>query len=407
MAILYKTFNSARIVFFALLLAFSALAGAGIARADDPVYTVEDVTVDVTSDSAAKAREEAFAQAQQQAFGELAARMIDETARDAYATTDPAAISPMIQDFEVTQEKLSRVRYVGTYTFRFDPGSVKSYFSAKGASYSDARSAPTLVLPFLRAGNKTVLWDENNVWMQAWGRAGELKGRVPLMIPIGDVMDVSDFAGDDMDDYDPARLRAMTARYDASEAVFVMAVPDERLLATAPDATAQGLLNVQIFSAGSDSSQLAKTLTIAPDGGETASALYDRAVKQVRAALQGDWKSGETGETAGPATLGAQSARIEARVYFSGLSEWARAQREIAGTYGVRDFMVKSLSPTQALVELAYQGDLENLRLALAQNRMTLTPSAAGGHAYDLRLNAPAQLPGVPVSAAGAQIHDY
>lgn len=408
MAILYKTFKPLRIVFFSLFLLVLAFQAGEKAHAANPLYTVEDITVDVTSSSATKARDEAFNKAQQDAFAVLAGRMVSESEAARFAATDPGTISPMLQNFEVTKEQLSRVRYVGTYTFTFDEEVVRSFFAQKGTAFNDTANPPSLVLPFFQKGEQTLLWDENNLWMQAWGRAGDLKGATPLVVPIGDVMDVSDIQDDQLNSYDPQKLQSMMQRYNVSEAVIIAAIPDAALLGSMPGSPAMGYVDIQIYYPSASGAQLVSTTKIIANGQEEVDALYNRAVTEARAALRSGASAAGTEQP--PAPYGTQSARMEVRVHFSGLEEWARAQRELKTAYGVRDVMVKSLSPTQALIELGYQGDVENLRLALAQHRMVLIPppsltsyptpyeAASASSVYELRLNGPAMPTGVPVN---------
>ncbi len=97
----------------------------------DTSYTVTDVKVDVTADNAVNARQQAQEKAQQDAFAQLAARL-------APGQTIPAppamTIATMVDDFEITQEQLSPVRYIGTYTFRFRPAAVQAWLGAHGSS---------------------------------------------------------------------------------------------------------------------------------------------------------------------------------------------------------------------------------------------------------------------------------
>ncbi len=97
---------------------------------DDMAYTVEGVRVDVTADNAVNARQQAFDKAQQDAFAQLSARL---SPGQPVAAPPPTTIATMVDDFEITQEQLSPVRYVGTYTFRFRPGAIQAWLGAHAA----------------------------------------------------------------------------------------------------------------------------------------------------------------------------------------------------------------------------------------------------------------------------------
>jgi hypothetical protein len=95
--------------------------------AEDPVFTVENVQIDVTDKDAASAREKAFPQAQQLAFKQLAEKLMTEDEMKRFKAPDDITLGTMIRDYEVTDEHLSSVRYIGTYTFRFKDDAVRRY----------------------------------------------------------------------------------------------------------------------------------------------------------------------------------------------------------------------------------------------------------------------------------------
>lgn len=366
MAILYNHFVSMRTVFYVLFAAF-CLFTAFEAFAASPLFTVRDIKVDVTSENSIKAREHAFAKAQQDAFAVLAERMTDEGAGQDTPMPDVATISSLIQDFEVTEEKLSSVRYIGTYTFRFKDKEVRNYFSGHGVRFTDVSSRPVLVLPFYQRGNRMVIWSPYNDWMRAWNRAGDMQGLVPLVVPIGDLMDVSDINDDEALTYDEEKLERMLARYDAGEAVLAIAIPDDHLsLVKADQDQATGALAVQIYRTDRAGPEAVRGFTVSAKGGESKAELFDRAAREVHKSLQKNWKDKTIVGPEGGNTL-------QVRVHFSGLDEWARTQRALERVYGVNEIILKSLSSNEARVDLIFQGTERRLRLALAQADMTLT----------------------------------
>ena len=122
--LLYKPFQALRTVFWTLLALFY-LAIVSPVMADNPVFTVEGVQVDVTASNALEAKSKAFEQAQADAFEIMAGRMLPEAQAQQFQMPELSTISLFIQDFEVTKEQLSSVRYLGTYTFRFKDEAVR------------------------------------------------------------------------------------------------------------------------------------------------------------------------------------------------------------------------------------------------------------------------------------------
>ena len=307
---------------FLISLCFALITLTSVpSQASDPIFTVEDVKVDVTAENAISAREKAFEEAQVKAFTELTTRMLPDT--DLATTKIPNAniIATMIKDFELTNEQLSSVRYLGTYTFRFKDRDVRRYFAQKGATISDVSSKKLLILPFVSRDTRTSIWAPGNPWMQAWNRVPSLSGLVPLEVPLGDLDDVRDITDSNAFNYEPNRLQNMLRRYDSQEAVIIIATPNEELNRIIdPLAVAKGTLSIEIFRTDRGQPELVQQVSITADGAMTRQQLYDRAVTNVRSALQKDWKS----RTAVPPTPATNIVR--AIVPIDSLGDWMNIQ---------------------------------------------------------------------------------
>lgn len=364
MAIIYKPFVSIRTVLCMLLVTF-LIAGPALAQSE--LFTIENVIVDVTAKNALEARNQAFEKAQQQAFITLAERMLSEAEAQTLAPPETLLISSLIQDYEVTAEKLSTVRYVGTYTFRFKDSAVRQYFSGQGVQYTDVGSKPLLVLPFFQFGERTVLWSPYNAWIQAWNRAENLGGLVPLMVPMGDLQDVKDIGDEEALTYDQHRLAGLLTRYEAGEAVLLIAIPDANLsLVTGDQESATGALSVHIYRTDRAGPEYVQQIVETARPGQTKGQLLDQAVRSVHKTLQKDWKT----KTLAAAS---ESNRIHVQVAFKNLQEWSETQKSLQRVYGINEVILRSLSPKSAQIDLVFQGTADRLRLALQQADMTLS----------------------------------
>lgn len=342
-----------------------ALASAP-AMAEDAPFTVSGVKVDITADNAADAREKAFAQAQENAFRQLAGRLLPEEEMTTFKAPESSAISTMVNDFEITQEQISTVQYIGTYTFRFNKDSVLTFLGASGASYSDVASRPVLILPYYQWGSRNLLWGSDNAWLAAWARSESAGGLVPVTIPIGDVMDVADMGDADALTYNPANLARMLGRYDAGEAVIVIASPV--WAADQPETQIPAALDIMIYRTDSDRPVLQQELKTTTNPEDSAAVLFDRAVQETQKALQGDWKS----RTQVTSSEGNNSLNV--RVRFATMKEWIETQKALRAVQGILAVNLMSLKPGQANIELSFQGTEEKLRLALGQSDMALSP---------------------------------
>lgn len=351
----------------------------------DP-FAVRGVKVDVTADNAVTAREQAFAKAQAQAFQTLATRLLSGDEQSALQPPEGELLAAMVNDFEITEEHLSAVRYVGTYTFRFKQDAVRDYLAGYGMSYTDVTSKPVLILPFYEWDRQTLLWEQENPWRAAWSQSKDVQGLVPTVVPIGDLEDVSAIDAQTMAGYDQQALSAMLDRYKAGQALSALAKPVYRAGATDKGIEALESLNISLYQLQDGRMAFLKSFKIKPEAGDTVDGLFDKAIWQVRSALQQSWKE-QTKVTA------AQTNSLLVRVRFTSMHEWVETQKLLRRVQGVQDVQLRSLKLGEAFIDLKFQGAENRLRLALAQADMTLTTpqvSFTGGTAplvYDLYLN--------------------
>lgn len=377
------------------MLFCSVFASTVPARAEDPLFTVSGVRVDVTAKSAVEARTQAFEKAQQDAFKMLADRLLPEADAKEFSPPASTTISPMVRDFEITGEQLSRVQYIGTYTFRFKENAIRNYFADKNVSFTSVRSKPVLILPFLQMGTKTALWGDGNPWLNAWGRVETRGGLVPVQVPIGDIADVGDVSDDQALTYNSSSLNNMISRYGAGEAIILIAQP-KFPPATSAQAEPESM-DIMMYRTDLGAPTFVKTISVQASDKTGEERLYDTAVRLTKQAFQSDWKN-KTSVQMGAA----EKNTLNARVRFGSLREWSETQKALRKVPAISYMRVVRLAPKQAEIELTYSGPEDRLRLALAQSDITLSdPHAGYGEAgygyepqgspmYDLYLSAPA-----------------
>ena len=351
MAIPYQASNCKRIIAYSMLILLCFVAAANV-QAYDSLFVVEDVTVDITAENSVAAQEQAFEKAQIDAFQILTQRMVEDAQAASVATPDPSVIASFVKDYEVTNEQFSAVRYVGTYTIRFHPAAVSRFFSVSGVNYTEATSKTLLILPVLQKDGQNLLWSEGNDWMQAWGRAALSDGLVPVEVPIGDLMDITDM--DEMQplNYKQENLNRMLARYNAGEAAIMIAVPGQDL-------------QISIYRTDRSRAEHVQDIAIEWPEGATRDQIYDHAVLKAHAMLQRDWKRKTISSAA-------QEQIFHARVPFSTIRQWVKVQQILKNMPGLRDLSVLSMKKTEANVSFTFRGDEARLRESLARTRLSL-----------------------------------
>jgi hypothetical protein len=325
---------------------------------DSSLFVVEGVKVDVTADDAVSAQEQAFEQAQVRAFDILANRMVAETDVSNMATPDASIIASMIKDYEVSNEQISDVRYVGEFTFRFDPKSLGNYFSISGVQYTDTKSKPLLVLPVLQKDGKTSIWGPDNLWMKGWASTQFGAALVPVEVPIGDLEDVADINDDNALRFERKSLDRLLMRYNAREAAIMIAVPDSVLATLQPEQKATGSMRISIYRTDRGSAEYVSDFLLHPDNEQSVTQFYDQAVMQGFQALQKNWKK----RTAASA---AQSQFYYVRMPIDGLDELVKVQEVLRTLPGLSQISVISVKPVEARLLLTFRGNEERLREVL------------------------------------------
>lgn len=361
------------------LVVFASVSGIQTPYAQETdVFTVENVDVDITADNAINARTQAFEAAQIKAFDILAERMLDEEGIIDFKKPEPAMLSTLIDDYEVTKEKLSAVRYVGTYTFRYNKNSVMRVFAKEQKTYTSTKSPQLLILPFYQTEQKTTLWRPDNLWKHAWARSKLTHALIPTTLPLGDLQDVSDIGDHEMHAMRSQNLQSILGRYQAKDAVIVHAQADEHLsLVQHPNQSATGALTVTTYRTGTGRPVQVDQFLITAQEDQTLSQMLDTGVLKVKSFLKKDWKQKAQVITS------AANASMKALIPISSLGDWASIRASLNGVGLINDIAITSLSPRQAEVTLNYTGTLEQLRFSLEQAGLALDrrmPDASRWH---------------------------
>ena len=376
---MYRQFTRVQTSLSVLFLCLFMMTG--LAHANDALFTVRNVTVDVTAENALKAREQAFSEAQTQAFTELTERLaLENDGAMERPMPDPITLAAMIKDYEVTQEQLSAVRYIGTYVFRFKSDSVRRYFTQSNVAYTDVKSDPLLILPFYQDGaGGADLWSHKNEWKQAWDRSDGRHSLVPLILPVGDLQDVRNIADEDALDYVPANLENMLERYQAKEAVIAIATPDAGFAEVSEDGMAHGSLRIDLYRTDYFRPEHVRQIFVTANGQQTRVAVFNQAVRQVKALLSKNWKEKSVAENNGHAG----SHTLNVHVPITSLRDWMQVQNALQRVEAVQSIKVTTLTPIEATIDLAYDGHLERLQAALERGGLSLQTVAASPDATD------------------------
>lgn len=328
------------------------------------VFTVSGVPVDVTADTAAQARTRALAEGQQRAFDRLLARLTMPEDRNRLPGLDSETLTSLVQGIEIEGERTSPVRYLASLTVRFQAEGVRQILRDAQVPYADTSAPPQVVVPIYRSPATPTLWDDPNPWRDAWARGAPEEGLIPIIVPYGELADISTLTAEQALAGDRARLRALAARYNASEALVAEAVLhlDPRGIVPSLDVRAG------YYREDGYDEIFADRIT----GGtvDDMQATLGRAVAAVRAAVDEPWKRDHL-------IMSGPEQRLEAEVPFASLEEWVQVRQRLDATAAVTRSEVLSLGRSGARLRLHFMGSTEQLQRSLGQRDLALV--SAGG----------------------------
>ncbi len=364
-----------RIVFVCALV---LLLACGAARADS-VFTVARVPIDAEAASAAEARELAIAAGQRAALDTLL-RRLTVVGTDLPPPPDNI-IATMVAGFAIDRELVSTTRYRASLTVDFDPTEVRRLLRVSGVPYAETVSKPVLVVAVQRDPGGILLWEDGNGWRRAWEERPPHGGLVPILLPLGDVIDLSTVDAARALASDTNALTALAALYGTTEiAVAVAGLSGSAAVAkpSAPAAesddgdapAASRALTLSLRRIAVDGSRAIQKTLIGREG-ESEQALLKRGTDRIVTLLEDDWKA------ANLIRYDEQRA-LRTRVPIASLGEWVSIQRRLAALGMVASVEIDSLSLSEGWLTLHYHGTEDQLRLALGQDDLDLAPEEDG-----------------------------
>jgi hypothetical protein len=337
------------------------------ALAQESVFDVDKVTVDVTAETAAAARERAIVDGQTKAFRALMERLVRSEDLSRLPPARPADVTPLVRDFSVSDEKTSAVRYLANLTVRFRPEDVRRYLVDLGIPYAETRSKPVVVLPVYDNAGARLLWDDPNPWRKAWAaRPQGPGGLVPVVLPVGDLTDVATIGVEQALGNDTQRLSALANRYGAEDTVVAQATFGVSARTGRPE------IAVQVTRHGPSTSinDVPFVSSYVATESESVEALLGRAASDVARQIENAWKRNNLMQFG-------RDAVAAVTVPVRGLGDWIETQKRLASVPVVRRVELVLMSREEVRINLHFIGEDEQLVTALRQADLELR--ASGG----------------------------
>ena len=327
-------------VFLLLIAVFGLAVPAAAATAQADLFTVGGVKVEAAAESAISARDAAMAQGRQDAWTKLFRRLTPAANWRKEPALDEKALERLIRAAEVANERRSTTRYLADVTFHFTPNAVRNLLRRANITYVETRSPPVLVIPLI-AGLPG--FDPATPWANAWSDPALQEGLVPFIVPTMDDVNSGVLDHPDITQLDWAAVTPLARRYNAGAVI----------LATASD-DAKTVQMVELSPAGRAGASFAYAQSsFAADADAVAEKAEDA------------WKSRNAVDYA-------VRGRIVADVQFGSLDDWARIRSGLASVRSIAGVDIIGLALNEAEIGLTYSGRPEQLRDALAQQKLEL-----------------------------------
>jgi len=344
-----------------LLCARPLLADSEPLAPEMDLFTIYGIEVDVTATTAAQARRQAMADAQRQAFERLMDKLVASTAQQAVPPAGGSMLNRLVQSVDVFDERSSSTRYLARMDIAFNGDAVRGFLGDAGLAYTESRGGPFLLLPLFDTGVGLQLTGAHP-WRTAMGEAEPKNRLVAYRLPANDMKARRLLTARRTALADPRDLSELADAYDMGEAVLARA--------------RRGIDPASGRAAVSYSLRTGRFLALEQSGeviaraGETADELLIRAADAVLRRIDAAWK-------ARTLIAGQDRDRLDTAVPLAGLADWLAVKDRLSRVALLRDIGIEEAGLPVTHLTLDYVGSLEQLRLALEQQRLSLRPAAA------------------------------
>jgi hypothetical protein len=358
-------------IFLALSSPFDAI-GKTIYESQE-VFTVANIHVDVTAKTASAARKEALKKGEKEAFNLLLKRLTLRIDQKRLPILGPKQIPTYIQDFGVTNEKNSGIRYLANLTYRFKPNDIRLLLRDNAIQFAETISKPMLVLPVYELAGAVFLWDDPNPWREALlgnPKTNKTKmrkrvaGLVPLIFGNGDLADIATISAELAVKGDMKSLVAIAKKYKVGKSLVILAS-----LTSTPQETPT--LKVQVLQYVLDNKGHVFSMQIEANKLESVSDLLNRSATEVTERIEELWKAENL--------LKFENMGVVAAIFpINSLAEWVDAKRRLVKVAVIENIEPVIFSRTEIRLNIHFIGEVDQLKLALAQTDMELKEDKIG-----------------------------
>lgn len=344
-----------------LLFSLSVATGVRAAPADSKMFSAGGIKVDVTAETAAKAREQALQDGQKRALMVVMERITPDYVVEQLTELVPDDIINMVRDMSVSNEKTSSVRYMATLDVSFNADAVRDLLRQNGLPYVRTSGKQLLILPVYKRSPAAspVLWDEDNPWLRAWNNRTVESYMIPLTVPAGDLADNNLLNVEQVVQGDLKAAENLAKRYEA-EGILVVRMTRNGAVFTV-DAMAMD------EATASEIKNFSFTLPLK----KNTAATYANAVKKVVNHLENVWKRDQMVQFN-------EVTPLVAMVPVSTVKQWTVIQKRLDRIPLISSYNLQAARAGVLQLTIFFAENLERLQKEMAKRMLKLTVLPSG-----------------------------
>ena len=324
------------------------------------VFTVKDIRVDATAENAVAAKEQAHIDGQRKGLARLLRRLVPASDYNRLPAVGRLAVERYVQNFEITDERLSNTRYLARMTVTFDPDGIRNLLQAERLPFAEQPSAALVVLPLYEDPRAPTLWPENNPWWAAWADKLDSGRLLRLIMPLGDLEDMGVVTIEQARNRDEAALRRLASRYGAEDVIVVSATP-------LTDPAAGQPVSVRLAAARAGAvPQSGRPFDLEGAPGQPLADVLRGAVTRMQDSLDEQWKR-------------ANLLRLDTGglmfvdIPIASLADWVKINRDLENLPEVSQVEIATFAQKLVQVQIYYVGDETGFERALGGLGLTLS----------------------------------
>ncbi len=338
-----------------------------ICPAQANMYLVRDIPVDVTDENATLARKKAVLEAQERGFYKLLERLTLPSDMKELPVLTTEDMLNLVQDYSVSNEKTSSVRYIADISVQFNPEAIQTFFQEYHVPYITSTADKSIIFPVYRPDINAdlQLWQEDNPWLQVWKKESLNSDLIPLVVPLGDLTDMAYVSEENLKDEKNLDISPLFSRYQALNALVVQA----DVLASLH----QVKITVRPFK--NEASYIGIIHFFEPLDAPLKTVL-ERASRRTIPLLEEKWREQNAVRFDNPSSL-------VTVVPIQNLGEWIQIRKRLDQVKLIKQYIVKAVRKDQAQIEIFFAGELAPFLEALKKEELFLSP--AKGDLWTLR----------------------